>query len=762
MKKFFLFLLGLLLFLFVALGVLWMNLDWVLNESNLRKVVEKTQIELTWQKFDFQIENKGFTAKYLKLNTENLCFKYPKPSVDICAKKIHLDVYIGFMAKMPLVQIKNLKLDVVSDHVFVTIPESTEPKPAEPFQWPAFEFGPLDSFLSQYLAMLPKDAVESIHVDIQGAKITLMPDTELNASAKADSEGKDLRLNTDFEMKIKKESFVKARLDSAMTLVSPAELQAQGVVELPSFGVKTHLKVHWLKSLQVGLDGLMKHQKMQLQSGLKAELRKEIWNLSLLAELKDPRLPFQRLSVHDCDISIEVKKGVPDQLKWPCVIEAHKIRKVPLKGLPDSLALNSLIHSPIDIDKDILRLQPQAELRMQEPALVELSVDAGAKITLNLTQKKFTQLEVDKLRALLKIPALENWQSLLVKSAYSLPAPLHVLKGGIELQAEGPATDLLTKIFNVKASLTTDLTSPRQALKTTSNMELTADIQKPLFTLQGDIRLTEVTLELPYLGFEAPPQFKPDSRFLKKAEEPPPAAKGPSTFIIKELNIHTDATPLRLKTRLLDEAIPIHIKYKLKDTKSLSGTVSIGKMNVEVFKKKAAVERFILKKYPDSTVQDLDGLLIHRTSEVKIEILIVGTTEKPRIELLSDPPLSRQQIISILLFNKSLQQLADEDKNTAGQLDQALLSEAFGLASLFLLSSTPIESVYFDPRTQSYTARVRLDDQTSVSLGSNFETSQQFTVRRRLGGPWSVSTELKQSDNAEDVITTLIEWFKRF
>lgn len=762
MKKFFLFLLGLILLLLIALGILWMNLDWVLNEANLRKVVDKTKIELTWRNFAFQIENEGFTAKYLKLNTEDLCFKYPKPSIDICAKKIHLDAYIGFMAKMPFVQIKNLKLDVVSDHVLVTVPESTEPKPVKPFQWPAFEFGPLDSFLSQYLALLPKDAIESIHVDIHGAKITLMPDTLILASAKADSEGKDVRLDTDFEMKLKKESFVKAQLNSSITLTSPAELKSQGVVELPSFGLKTHLKVHWLNSLNIELDGGMKYKKTQLQSSLKAELQKELWKLRLLADLKDSRLPFQRLSVHGCDISINVEKGIPRQLRWPCIIEAHKIRKVPLKGLPDSLALNSLIQSSIDIDKDILNLQPRAELRMQEPALIELSVDAAAKTTLNLTEKKLKKLEVDKLQAILLIPALENWQSLLLKSAYSLPAPLHVLKGRIELQAEGPPTDLLTKIFDVKASLKTDLKSPRQALKTTSNIELTADIQKPLFTLQGDIGLTEVTLELPYLGFEAPPQFKPDSRFVKKTENAPSPQKGPSTFIIKELNIHTDATPLRLKTRLLDEAIPIHIKYKLKDTKSLSGTVSIGKMNVEVFKKKAAVERFILKKYPDSTVQDLDGLLIHRTSEVKIEILIVGTTEKPRIELLSDPPLSRQQIISILLFNKSLQQLADEDKNTAGQLDQALLSEAFGLASLFLLSSTPIESVYFDPRTQSYTARVRLDDQTSVSLGSNFETSQQFTVRRRLGGPWSVSTELKQSDNAEDVITTLIEWFKRF
>ncbi|KHD87585.1 MAG: hypothetical protein OM95_13405 [Bdellovibrio sp. ArHS] len=762
MKKFLLFLMGFVLLILAAFAGLWMNLDWILNEKNLRRVVDKTQIQMTWKNFELQIQNKGLTAKSLSLEATDLCFKYPQPVVDICAQKIHLSFYAGLTTQRPFVQIRNLNLKAFSDHIVVIIPESTETKPAEPFQWPALQFASLDSFLSRYLALLPKEAVESLALEIQDAKISLLPSTDFTVSTTAHSQGSAVTLKTELAMQVNRNLLVQGAMQSSLRLSTPTELQIEGQFEVPSLGLKTALRLSWLDRLQVTLRTLMKHQKMTLSSELQAELKQELWTLALKADLQEPRWPFQRLSVKKCDVKIQIAKGLPIDLNWPCLLEAHKIRKTRLKGLPESLALSSLIRSPIRLEKDILHLRPQIQWRMQEPTLIDLSVDSSASATLNLTRKSLQQLKVETLQALLKVPALENWQRLLVKSAYSLPAPLHVLKGDLQLQIEGPPTEVLSKLFDVNASLTTNLTSPRQALKTTSQLQLTADFRKPLFTLQGDIGLTEVTFELPYLGFETPPQFKPDARFVKQPTLAPRSPKAPSSFAIQNLHIHTDATPVRLRTRLLEEPIPLHINYKLRDSKSLSGTVSVGKMNVEIFKKKAAVDRFILKKYPDSTVQDLDGLLIHRTSEVKIEILIVGTTEKPRIELLSDPPLSRQQIISILLFNKSLQQLADEDKNTAGQLDQALLSEAFGLASLFLLSSTPIESVYFDPRTQSYTARVRLDDQTSVSLGSNFETSQQFTVRRRLGGPWSLSTELKQSDNTEDVITTLIEWFKRF
>jgi len=760
MKKILLILFGLILILILVLVAVWFNLGWILNEENLRRGRDAAKLDLQWEKLDLEVQNRGWNGKFLYLQSQNLCLRHPRPHIDICLQTVHVEFELYLKLTKPFAEVRDLILETTSSKVLVEIPEKKE-EPVKPFQWPRLELGPLDSFLAKYLALIPQDAIKKIDVHVPSAQIILLPDTTIKASADLQSPGDRVTVRANTEIGIKAEPFLKAGLQAEMSLRSPARLDGQGRVELPKLPLAVDFKLSWLDVLQLTADSQMQFKKTKIKASLKAEARKELWKLGLVSSVTDPRLPFKEFAVHDCNLNIKVSKGVPSSVDWPCIAEASKIRKLPLKGLPDSLRAHFQVRSPLQFAKDIFKASPQLEIRMQEEPLVRLSADGKAQTEIDLTHKKLNHLRVEQLEVLLDVPGLENWQKLLKKSAWSLPAPLHVLKGPLQLKVSGEPTDILNKVFDIHSTLMTDLTSPRQALKTNSQVNLHVDLQKPFISMDGDVALKEITLELPYLGFETPPQFKPDGRFVREVKTVKKKT-GPPVFAIKDLALHTEEKPIRLHTRLLDEPIPLHVKYRIQNTKSISGIVSIGKMNVEVFKKKAVVERFNIKKYPDSTVQDLDGLITHKTSEVKIEILIVGTTEKPHVELLSDPPLSRQQIISILLFNKSLQELTDEDKNTAGQLDQALLSEAFGLASLFLLSSTPIESVYFDPRTQSYTARVRLDDNTSLSVGSNFESSQQFTLRRRLGGPWSVSTELRQTDNADDIITTLIEWFKRF
>ena len=159
---------------------------------------------------------------------------------------------------------------------------------------------------------------------------------------------------------------------------------------------------------------------------------------------------------------------------------------------------------------------------------------------------------------------------------------------------------------------------------------------------------------------------------------------------------------------------------------------------------------------------ELNGLITHRTPEVLIRVLLLGNTENIRVEFQSDPPLSEQQILAVFLYNKSLAELSEEEANSTQNLSQAMSEGALGLFSLFFLSSTPIQSVGYDPVTQNYSARVGLDDKTTLSVGSDFADVREFGLRRRLGGQWALRTELRQEENRADVVLTLIEWFKRF
>ena len=108
------------------------------------------------------------------------------------------------------------------------------------------------------------------------------------------------------------------------------------------------------------------------------------------------------------------------------------------------------------------------------------------------------------------------------------------------------------------------------------------------------------------------------------------------------------------------------------------------------------------------------------------------STEKPRVEFLSNPPLERQQIVSVLLFNKSPGELTEDKASSAGSFSQATADGALGLFSLLFLSSTPIESISYDPVSQTYSAKVRLDKKTTLSVGSDFDRERQMAWNRKL------------------------------
>ncbi|WP_413612438.1 translocation/assembly module TamB domain-containing protein [Bdellovibrio sp. HCB-110] len=763
MKKLLLALLGLFVLLIGALLLLWFNLGWVLNETNARRGVEYAKLNITWDSLQIEIGNRGFFSKDIHLLTRHLCLKHPKPLIDACLEKADVAISLTVLTHRPFVHLEKIYADIVSSKLEVTIPPSPEPEPTEPFKWPKIELGSLDSLLSPYFAYLPLQVVEKISVQLKDVRLHLPPEQELLGKVSLVSEGGKLQLEAHSELIKQNKTFLSGDLKATLDLAKPLALNGTADVQLPTFDLSNQVSFSWQEFPKISTKTLLQKKDLKVSANIQADLQKTLWSFHPQANITYKALPFKKVLVENCPLKLHLQKGLPELLESDCEIVLDTLKKRPLKGLPDSLHFKTALRAPISIKNSNLTVTPSLEVALQETGIANFDLQASARTSIDLTKKKIQELSIQTLNADLQVPRFENVVALLDKSRFPVPAPLNVLKGSIRLTVSGTSTDLLKKELPIQAILTTDLTSSSQILKTESKFDVQMDFVKPLFTLGGTISLKEIELQLPYIGLQSPPQFKPDSRFVKgdtkKASAKP---SGPSKFKITELKIQTEDKPILLHTNLIPNPIPVRLQYAIRNPMELSGKVAIGKMNVEIFKKKAVIEKFDLIKYKDSTVQDIDGLITHRTSEVLIQILIVGTTEKPRVEFLSDPPLSRQQIISILLFNKSLQQLANEELSTAGQLDQALLSEAFGLASLFLLSSTPIESVYFDPRTQSYTARVRLDDSTSLSLGSNFETSQQFTLRRRLGGPWSVSTQIQQTENTEDVITTLIEWFKRF
>lgn len=767
MKKLLIALLVIIIAILSLAAVLWFKPGIFLNEKNLARVADSAELDLTWQQLELDFKNTGVLSKEIAFRSNDFCLKH-LPLLDFCFEKIHLQFHFALRLKKPYVAVRDLDLELQSKKFYVTFPEQAPEQEDSSFRWPRLQFGSLEKFLGQYLAYLPKDTIKRILIQVDPLIIEMAGQNRLTSALEATSSQDRLNVKAQAKMMSAQREVFLTQLTADLSLDSPIGLQARGHLNLPGPGMRNELELNWQERPEFTVQTAIAFKKMKTRIQTEGILKPEQWTFRFSGDFRHSALPFEELGLRDCPLQLHFQNDLPARLNWPCTLTVSNLRVKKTKGLPRTLDFLMNLSSSLNFDDEDFSANPLLSLKMQKSALGELSLRTQLETTIDLDKRKIEKLRAEELTALLRIPSLTSWERLLKDNRWAIPAPLNVLKGSIQLTANGEPTELLRKDFVVRARLVTELASKTQALKTESDAALKINLQKPEVALSGTVLLKDIAIDLPYLGIEQPPQFKPDSRFITKQdlkekiqEEKTDTASSPSFLVIEDIRIQT-AQPMRFSTRLLPNPIPIDVSYRIRNPTLLSGRVLVRQMDLELFKKKATLQKFNVRKYKNSDVQDLDGLITYKTSEVLIKILIVGTTEKPTIELLSDPPLSRQQILSVLLYNKSLQQLADEEKSTASQMDQALLNNAFGLLSLFFLSSTPIESVYYDPTTQSYTAQVRLDDQTSLSLGSDFEKSQQFTLRRRLGGPWSISTELEQTEDASDVVTTLVEWFKRF
>jgi hypothetical protein len=163
-----------------------------------------------------------------------------------------------------------------------------------------------------------------------------------------------------------------------------------------------------------------------------------------------------------------------------------------------------------------------------------------------------------------------------------------------------------------------------------------------------------------------------------------------------------------------------------------------------------------------SGAQVVDGKLAVSYLEYDIDIELVGEVREPEIRLSSMPPLERNQIISVLIFGRPLSDLDEDEKQSVGNLNAAFAEAALGISSLYLLASTPIESVGYDPDRELVTANVGLGGGASLELGAGGAGSS-VGIRKRLSREFIFRSEVERlGSTSKQTVSALIEWVKRF
>jgi len=365
--------------------------------------------------------------------------------------------------------------------------------------------------------------------------------------------------------------------------------------------------------------------------------------------------------------------------------------------------------------------------------------------------------------------SFEKIVAVLRETRYAVPAPVHVLAGPVVLILESRGDPRASR-QSVRYELTTDLAGVRQRLAVLASGVLTTTAAKGKqrsFDHGGELLLKEVALELPRLEVGPAPKIAIDRRIATAfspnlAVSTAPAAAPPPFPLRSRLAIRTEK-PALLFSNLAKDPVPVALDLVATHSPAaVSGVVGIRSFGVELFRRSATVDHLKVTVSSFSRIAALEGLVVYRAARAVINIAILGTTARPRVELSSVPPLKREDIIGLLVFGKNPDELDPDQTASVANTETALESRAFGLASLYLFGSTPIEHVGYDSASKTASVKVRLPGGANLTIGSDFDQSRQLSLRKPLAPHWAIQSEITEQGPQSRAAMTFLEWFNRY
>jgi hypothetical protein len=344
-----------------------------------------------------------------------------------------------------------------------------------------------------------------------------------------------------------------------------------------------------------------------------------------------------------------------------------------------------------------------------------------------------------------------------------VPSPIDVLDGTIKVSARGDV-DRSEKSIKTPVEIDIELKSRTQkvSIGTTVTLELANDFKSLDVYIQALIR--ELKIELPpldpVLGI---PALTRDPRLVMKPEAP--AKKDHKGFKTKVyFNVKTEsAGAIQLLSKLADPLVPVTLDMNNSAKGESSGFVRFEPFAITYLRRRINVERLqVTLSEEDKGDFPVGGRFRIDQTSYKIFVDVGGTTSSPIVQLNSEPFLPRNDIISVLLYNRTSDQLVSADSETVGSFEAALADRAIGLFGLWAFASTPIRSFSYNAVTHVYTATVDLGGGITASVGTNWERAASLEVRKRVSRRWVLTASWSPTESNEQVGKLVLQWEKRF
>lgn len=348
------------------------------------------------------------------------------------------------------------------------------------------------------------------------------------------------------------------------------------------------------------------------------------------------------------------------------------------------------------------------------------------------------------------------------KTSWAVPAPFNVLDGSAEVRVQGSG-DLLLSRFPVAVSTRFHSKTERIDIDATGTVTTAGFPPTAITDIEGKAILNAVQLQLPRLELGLPPQIFGDPRFTAVTEAPRKAKRKPPPMGLRLTLQTAPGNPAKIITNLAKAPVPVAADLLIEEEEPLKGRLSIDEFPIRAFRRNATLEKFVLELKRPGNESTLNGSIRVVYPDYTVRIYLAGTLGKPVVQLESDPPLPSEQLVAALLFGRPLEQLDPDQTASVGSVRSALAEGAFTAASLYVLASTPIQSVVYDPTSGTFSVRIRLAQGTTLNVGSG-AGSPVIGLQKRLGPHWTIRTDLTSSKdpNNPSTVSAFIEWNNRY
>ncbi|MBY0371577.1 translocation/assembly module TamB [bacterium] len=349
----------------------------------------------------------------------------------------------------------------------------------------------------------------------------------------------------------------------------------------------------------------------------------------------------------------------------------------------------------------------------------------------------------------------------LKQSPFAIPAPLNELGGTILFKGNATLQGLAGTVRS-EWTLTPELKSDHQNVQiaASGSFGITGLRAEPKAELKADVVVHSSSLLLPHIEITHFPRFFPDPQIVYRQ-----LASTPSGFeFVYDIRIHTaEGEHFGLRSSQLNTEVPVEIDLRVNSENGLTGKLAVRSFPVHFFRRNAEVKRVVVR-FPKTGAPELSARVQINYADYALTLLGEGKLNEPRFTIASNPPLSQNSAYALLLFGRPLEDLSPGQSESVASAQAAVAGGAVSALSMYLLASTPVESIGYEPANGRFLATVRVAEGTSLRVESQKEGLSMVGVRQRLGRDWVISTDVRRDPTSDDrrSVSTYLEWTKTY